>query len=310
MSAQLEQVILTMELRVPLGKLALFFDWQSKYHQKIVAFSGFISLEMSSLHSSSDSYEMIQRFSNDETLKAWVQSPERQKMLEELHVLLEANEGSYKEDISHLPQQQNGVTEVIVVQVERGYEEGFRQWIAKIHSVESGFPGFQKVYVQSPSCAGDESWVTLIQFDTVQNLDLWLASDERKKILGEAKQFIKRIESHRIVSSFAGWFGSDRGLMEVPPVWKQTMLVLLVLFPIVMLERQFLLPVLSGLNSSVATFISNLVSITLISWPMMPIMIRYLKWWLNPKEKNRRKSTVLGFFLILFFYFVEIIIFL
>lgn len=198
-----------------------------------------------------------------------------------------------------------GVTEIFITRVKASQEEAYRKWTEKIHSVESRFPGFQKMHIQTPEKGSDGNWITLLHFDTTENLMNWLTSKERKEILLEGEEMIQSIESHRVLSPFAGWFG---GLQEIPAVWKQTMLVLLGLFPIVMLELKFLYPLMVNLNPSLSTFIGNTISVTLVSWPMMPIAIYFLGWWLDPSYKNRLRDTILGTFIILILYALEILL--
>ncbi|MBN9376886.1 MAG: hypothetical protein J0H93_00770 [Chlamydiales bacterium] len=51
--------------------------------------------------------------------------------------------------------------------------------MAKIHEAEARFPGFKGVYVKPPRETQGKTWITLLQFDTPENLDLWLHSAER-----------------------------------------------------------------------------------------------------------------------------------
>lgn len=191
-------------------------------------------------------------------------------------------------------------TEVFVTQVDPEKEEAFRAWIAKIHQAEATFPGFRGMYVQSP--VQGRNWITFLHFDTEENLERWLHSQERQKILLESQPLIVSLESHRI-SPYGGWFTS----IEKPSVWKQTMLVLLVLFPIVMLELKFLTPLTKGLNPSIATFIGNAISVALIAWPLMPLAISCLKWWLAPKID--RRTNIFGAGIIVAVYLLEIALF-
>jgi len=88
--------------------------------------------------------------------------------------------------------------------------------------------------------------------------------------------------------------------------WKLSMLVLLILFPIVMLEFRYLNPFLQNLNISFATFIGNIISVSLIAWPFMPLAIWLLGWWLFPKGTSHLKITFLGVLLLLILYFLEV----
>jgi len=75
------------------------------------------------------------------------------------------------------------------------------------------------------------------------------------------------------------------------------------------LELKYLLPRLTDLNSSLATFIGNSISVTLISWPMMPIAILFLGWWLAPKPEKRLQATLWGTIFIILLYLAEIALF-
>jgi uncharacterized protein len=121
---------------------------------------------------------------------------------------------------------------------------------------------------------------------------------------------ISSIESHRIYSPFAGWFKSlQETAGELPAAWKQTMIVLLVLYPIVMLELKYLNPFLTGLNPSLGMFIGNAISASLVSWPLVPIAIYFLKWWLVPKDPHRLRDTLLGTVVVLVLYIIEVAVF-
>jgi antibiotic biosynthesis monooxygenase (ABM) superfamily enzyme len=67
-----------------------------------------------------------------------------------------------------------------------------------------------------------------------------------------------------------------------------------------MLEMRFLGPILGklGLHASMATFLSNAISVFLTSFATMPIFIRSFGWWLFPKEDlpsiNAKGCTVLA----------------
>jgi len=277
MSDAPEKSIVTTKVRIPPSLKNAFIDWQTKLNAIIVAFPGFVSLEiLSPTEASQGAWIIVQRFSKESLSMNWHQSAECRALMEELKNLLsEYGPAEIQETYSEASEMQGGVTEVFVTQVAPGKEIAYRDWIARIHQAEAKFPGFRGVYVQSPRHHQGENWITLLQFDSLDNLDNWLSSPERKKVLRESADLISALESHRVISAYAGWFASLAKEGEIPPVWKQTMLVLLVLFPIVVLELKYLSPLTAMLNSSLATFISNAISVTLIAWPMMPIAIRF-----------------------------------
>lgn len=301
-----EATIVSILISIPIDKHTQFIEWQAKLHAAIALFTGFISLEFLSSNPATNEWLIVQRFDCSQNMLCWRQSEERKALLSELEQI--AGPHKLQESSSNMDQVKAGVTEVFVTHVSPNKVHAYREWIAKVHRVEAQFPGFRGVYVQSPS-KNQKSWITLLQFDTPENLDRWLSSSERKQMLIESKSLIDSLEDHRMVSSFAGWFSSVAKGAEIPPVWKQTMLVLLVLFPIVMLELKFLSPLTQNWKLSAATFIGNAISVTLVSWPLMPIVIRLLDWWLIPSSKTSLSTSVKGALLIGILYLIEIGIF-
>lgn len=304
-------VVLTTKIRIPPIIKETFIDWQGKFNSTIAAFPGFVSLEiLSPRESSQRAWVIVQRFANPTWLNHWQKSENRLTLIEELKTMEEEGNLSIHEETSGASLLQGGVTEVFVTQVSPGKEELYREWVSKIHKLEARFPGFKGFYLQAPTPGQKQNWISLLQFDTQENLDNWLFSHERETALRDCQDFVASLDSHRVVTPYAGWFntmGKEEG--GIPPVWKQTMLVLLVLFPIVMFELKYLPFFTSELNPSLANFIGNAISVTLIAWPFMPLAILCLGWWLAPKSSARVPATIFGTGFIFFLYLIEVIIF-
>lgn len=300
--------VITLEIDVPHTSQEKFAQWQGELNATVASFPGFISLEIIAPSTQLANWHIVQRFENATLATAWSHSPQYQGLQKSLSKLTTSKQ--IKHDVLDAASLQQGVTEIFVSQVSPENTAAYQEWMSKIHLAEAKFPGFRGVYVQSPKQKQGETWLTLLRFDTMEHLDCWLASDIRRDILQESSCLIKTLESHRVISPFAGWFSSvSQGCS--PAVWKQTMLILLVLFPIVMLELKYLLPVLKGMPYVFATFLSNALSVALIAWPAMPLAIRGLRWWLLPDldEKRAQRTTLAGLMLILLLYALEIAMF-
>lgn len=295
--------IVSLQVEIKPEAHEAFVDWQADFNTRVANADGFASLEFSSPSEKQKSWLIVQRFADADSSAAWRNSNQYKRLIDQLKILAINNE--IKEIESDVSNARENITEVIVTEVNPGREKDFRAWSAKIHNVEAKFPGFLGVYIQSPQGSG-RHWITLLQFDTMENLDHWLQSSERKQILKESSSLVSSFETHRVISPFAGWFASIAKTGELPPVWKQTMLVLLVLFPIVVFELKFLSPLTDSLNASLGTFIGNALSVTLISFPMMPIAIWFLGWWLS---SHSLKTTIIGTILVGFLYLAEIALF-
>jgi antibiotic biosynthesis monooxygenase (ABM) superfamily enzyme len=294
MKAATESGIITQKVKFKPENKEQFLNWQADLNAKVAAFPGFVSLET---NIANNEWLIVERFDDQASCEKWKQSSAYKELLKELNTFAE-------EDNQDNPCN-FGVTEVFVTKVSPQKENEYRQWTSKIHQVESKFPGFKGTLIQSPKNVEEGNWITLLQFDSPENLDNWLNSKERREIVKELDPMIASMENHRMVSSYSGWFHSVEKQGVAPATWKQTMLVLLVLYPIVMLEVRYLLPHLTMFNHAFATFIGNSISVTLVAWPLMPIAIWALSWWLIAKN-SQTWITLAGIAVIGFLYLLEI----
>ena len=144
--------------------------------------------------------------------------------------------------------------------------------------------------VQAPPSDVQSVWTTLVRFSRPEQLEAWLLSARRRELLRRSEGLVASWKSHRMPSSFAGWFPAGETGRGAPAAWKQAAIVLLVLFPMVMLELRFLSPLLAGLYPAIATFIGNLMSVAVVTWPLAPLAIRALGWWLQPNPGSRARG--------------------
>lgn len=303
-----EKTLLITTLAIRLDARQPFAIWQERMNKVVAGFPGFISLEMRPQRVEKKiEWTTVHRFCSHEELLAWKHSTARKELLNEVKPFLATGDQAIREEEKEGSKEAEGVTEVFVTYVTPENYEAYRKWAFEIQQIEAQFPGYQGIYIQAPDKEKGGSWITLLRFDTQKNLEGWLNSEQRKRFLKESESFVKDLQNHRIISPFAGWFaGLSKDAGTVPERWKQTMLVLLVLFPIVMLELRFLTPLTRGWNPSLATFMGNAISVSLVSWPLLPFVIRFLRWWLASRSIWK---AILGAGVVAFLYLIEVIVF-
>jgi len=252
---------------------------------------GFLNSEMTPAPTDSSAWAVALRFRDTDSLDGWRNSPTWHALIRDAQSFLA--EKSSIEIQARGADAGGGVVEVIVTKVKPGKEEAYRQWETRIQQAQSKFPGYNGSYVQPP-IVGELGWTTLMRFDSAEQLEDWLKSPERAALLREVEPLIDYAHLQRVDSSFPGWFPTDPTTGKGPPNWKAAMLVLLGLFPIVMLESRFLSPQLAGLNSSLAMFIGNVISVALTTWLTMPLFIKAFGWWLFPKPGTSKLRVELA----------------
>jgi uncharacterized protein len=306
MNDQTSPCATAIRLRVRHGAQADFFAWQARMAAAAAAAPGFVSIEFIPVLRAAAEWQMVTQFSDAHRLCEWRNSPERTFLHRELEAVLDGAAAPEEEAADF--HAQGSVTEVIVTRVRVGLEAAFRDWSARIQRAQAEFPGYRGTYLQAPS-REQAVWTTLVRYATTGQLDAWLASAERRRLIDESAALVESWSSRRLAGAFAGWFPPEQS-GATPASWKQSMVVLLVLFPIVMLELRFLVPRLRALDPVVATFFGNAISVWLLAWPAMPLANRALGWWLRPGPARARRIAPLGTALLLGLYAAEIAVFL
>jgi antibiotic biosynthesis monooxygenase (ABM) superfamily enzyme len=204
------------------------------------------------------------------------------------------------------------VSAVITTRVKSGQEAGFRTWEQRIAKAQARSPGFQGYRFEPPIPGVQDDWLAILRFDNEQHLQGWLDSPERHALLREAEPFIEEFHARVVRSGFEQWFTGGDGAAAGAPVWKQNMVVLLMLYPVVFLFGRYVqTPFLMGRASLpfwAALFMGNIVSVVLLNW-LVPWASRALGWWLNPSKRMRLGVDIGGAVVVCALYSVILFVF-
>jgi uncharacterized protein len=214
---------------------------------------------------------------------------------------------------------QRGPATVVVMQpVKRGHDQEVRRWQEAVNDAVSAFAG----YLGNAFAPGnDGEWTVIYRFDSKPHLMDWLASPERAEVLrrgvhlfeGPATQLIrendaevvtiavshpvdpadqllregerfKEFELHRISSPFGSWFAQPGGDEEQdgPPNWKTGLSVLVGLYPTVVVLTLAISEIWPKGPLWAALLVGNICSVSLLTWVVMPVVTRALRFWLVP----------------------------
>lgn len=275
------------------GAEPLFADWQAAFTRHASSFAGFLSIEFIPAYAGAVQWQVIQRFNSHHALEDWLADATRAGLIAGLSPMRPTGADELVEEAAPDFHAASAVTEVITTNVEPGREIDFLAWTEAMQAAQARFPGYMGTLVQAPLSAELPCWTTLVRFATPASLDTWVNSPERRSLLDRADPRMSRWHSRRLPAGFGEWFAPP-GTGAAPAAWKQTALVLMVLFPVVMLEIRFLSPYLAGLPVAVATFIGNAISVSLVSWPLVGLARACMKWWLEPAPEHRARTEGLG----------------
>jgi len=304
--------VLIATARVRPGKDAEFAAWKARHDNVIGKFAGFVSSDMMpSTKAGGNEWTIVLNFKSADDLAVWQESKQRAEIIAEGIPLFEGGNFGEVAQVGDAGVQPAGdVTEVIFSRIKPGMEDTYREWTVRIQAAQAKYPGYRGMFLQPPDEKGG-MWTTIIRFDSAPQLEAWMNAPERKNLLRESKHFIEHEQLTRLATSFPGWVPVDPMTGKGPPNWKTALLVLLGLFPIVMLELRFLNPQLTmlGLNSSLATFIGNALSVAATSFLTMPLCVRGFGWWLFLKDDDSRAVTLKGVLILIVLFALEVAVF-
>jgi antibiotic biosynthesis monooxygenase (ABM) superfamily enzyme len=147
-----------------------------------------------------------------------------------------------------------------------------------------------------PDEASEES-VSILRFRTDHQLQAWMNSTERRDALPHLRS---QLAEDFTVITHSTPFGSilrvQDGTTAVTPNWKTAMLVLLVLYPTVMTLSRFLGPALTqvGAQEWLAMWLSQIVSVGLMTWFLMPVVTGWFRRWLDPVDGAGWRVSLIG----------------
>ncbi|MGN7777955.1 antibiotic biosynthesis monooxygenase [Mycolicibacterium sp. 22603] len=172
-----------------------------------------------------------------------------------------------------------------------------------------GFSGYEgtSLFVQ-----GNEEALSVLRFRTDRQLVGWTSSRQRETALPSLRSSLRvDFAAESGTTAFGTTVRTDGGRVVMTPNWKSAMLVLLVLYPTVMLLSRFLGPQLdrSGAAPWLALWLSQVASVILMQWWLMPWASKPFRRWLDPVDGSGRRTNVAGAAVIALVYAVTLWLF-
>lgn len=299
--------------RVLTDKVAEYCKAQAAITDTARKFPGFVGTEvLSPIPGLQDEWVAIFRLESNEAMKRWLAAPERTRLAERIERYL--TEPSHLLILASDERTEAPVAMVFTHRVSEGRVPDYLAWRPKAIAAQAYVPGYLATEFFEPRAKGQEEWVDIVRYDSVEHLDAWMESQEWAGLLEELAQIVESMHSHR-VTGLEGWFAVNRGPgapVVAPPPWKQAFSVLLALYPTVMLLGVATNPLMNGLNLPLQMLIGNTLSVALLTWLIMPRVSRWLSFWLDlpagvpSSDKWRREALGVGTVLALLAAFVGV----
>lgn len=174
------------------------------------------------------------------------------------------------------------MTVIVTWQVRQGCEPEFEAWRREISAAALRFPGHMGIDVILPGATKGE-YVVVFRFDTYQHLRAWQESAIRQELLKKAEAFREKEPSYRMESGIEYWFAPS-GTPATPPVWKMAIVTVLGVWPVSILVPWLINPLIEKLPMALQAFLVAVGIVIILTWVVMPVLVRILRPWLEHKS--------------------------
>ncbi|MFF0527618.1 antibiotic biosynthesis monooxygenase [Nocardia amikacinitolerans] len=181
---------------------------------------------------------------------------------------------------------------------------------ANLAALSAEFPGFDGVALFRRGDTG--RWFSVLRFRTARHLADWMRSEQRAAALPALRaELTEDFSGVAHTTPFGSTLRTVDGRTRVTPTWKIAMLVLLVLYPTVMTLSRFLGPVLdeNGAPPWLAMWLSQIVSVALMSWILSPAVAACFRRWLDPVDGAGWRVSALGAAIVVVLYALTLLLF-
>ncbi len=290
-------VTIVTQTRVHVGREDEFSAWQKQISAAASEFDGFIEQTVIPPNPPAQiDWVILQRFVSLEAATSWLNSKVRLGMVEHtLQMLVGQDDVHILKDDDAAGVLPSPVSVVIATKLKPGAEALYRTWEQKVAAVQSKAKGFQGFKFEPPIPGVQDSWLTIIRFDSDTNLQAWMHSEERRALLKESEAFTERHNARVVRTGFDQWFKVANGVPK-PAVWKMNMLVLLVLYPLVFLFGALVqTPLMTnkGVPYWLALFVGQIFSVLVLNW-LVARCAQQFAWWLSPQSPSPVRINLIG----------------
>ena len=272
-------VVLTQRMKQ--GRKDDIRRWQEDVNRAVSEFTGYLGNDVAT-SAEPEEWTVIYRFDSKSHLESWLESPEREEILGRGAGLFD---GPVSQHVLVREADTDVVTVVVSHPVAAADEEDFLAWQQRVTDAERQFDGFRGAELFRPVPGVQSEWTALYRFDSDEHLNAWLESPQRERLLDQGKRF-KEFRLHRISSPFGSWFEPPKGegAGEGPAQWKTALSVLAGLYPTVVLLTLAIGAIWPGAQLWVSLLVGNILSVSLLTWAVMPVVTRALRFWLAAED--------------------------
>lgn len=243
-----------------------------------------------------DAYVVLYRFNNAENLRHWLKAAERDALFHQIAPLL--LQPPFEFFLAHRSRTPGSASSVFAYRLKPGAAEKFREWRLRILEESRKWPGFLGTEAFDTLDSEQPEFVVVVRFSSREHLNAWMHSKVRAEFMKEVPAYVERYRLRRIGTGFEGWFNTSDDTS--PPVpWRQGMVVLAALFPVIMTLRHLLGFLFKIMPMPAAFLVLLTIDVTILTYFIMPHFSRMMGFWLRPKPNHTWWRELAGWAILL-----------
>ena len=179
------------------------------------------------------------------------------------------------------------VTATVTRRVKPGHEAAYEEFLAGISEAATAFPGYLGEEVFRPADGTGGEYRIVYRFDSPAHLRDWLDSPERAAWLQRAEPHAAGPMRSQFLTGLEGWFTlAALPGAPAPPPYKMAILTWVTIFPLITLVVAVSAPLIGSLPLVPRLAVTTLVTVSLMTWVVMPRITRLLRRWLYPAGRR------------------------
>jgi antibiotic biosynthesis monooxygenase (ABM) superfamily enzyme len=193
-----------------------------------------------------------------------------------------------------LGQDSDPITLVISEVVEPNLIAEYEAWSKGITQSAQQFEGFMGVEIIRPRDHQYPEYVVIVKFDNYDHCKNWLTSPVYRQWMQRSQEFISKRSQQHQSHGLELWFTlpkSKSGNPKEPPYYKQVIIGVITVYPLILLSNLLIAPFLQGLPALLSLLISVIFVSALLTYPVMPYLTKILAFWLYPPPPKRARKT-------------------
>ena len=178
------------------------------------------------------------------------------------------------------------VTATVTRRVKPGHEPDYEEFLAGINGAAKAFPGYLGEEVFRPVGGAGGEYRIIYRFNSPAHLRAWLDSGERAAWLARAEPHVAGPMRTEFLTGLESWFTlPTQPGGPPPPPYKMAILTWATIFPLITLVVVASAPLIGGLPLVPRLAVTTLVTVSLMTWVVMPRVTWLLRRWLYPGRR-------------------------